>query len=211
MTFVVDLDGTLIDSTARHHVLMKKLLTEKGLVDGFDARGFMDFKAKGNPGISYLTKVLGLEEAVAKEVLAAWGKAIETEEYIRLDVLYEDAVPFLEKCLESGHEVYYLSARQDSELLVKELKILGIYDYAKEVIVVDPACAGEKKQQAVRKLLDTGISHEDILMVGDSENEWKTAQAVGVQAIILNRGFRNGNYWDRLGVASLSGLDEIEI
>ena len=76
---------------------MKKLLEDKGLHQGFEAKEFMDFKAEGNPGIDYLTKVLGIHEVTAKELLASWAKAIETKDYVALDVLYEDAVTFLDK------------------------------------------------------------------------------------------------------------------
>ena len=209
MTLVVDLDGTLIDSTQRHHVLMKKLLEEKGLHQDFEAKEFMDFKAEGNPGIAYLTKVLGIQEVTAKELLASWAKAIETKDYVSLDVLYEDAVSFLEMCKSDGHEVIFLSARQDEALLVNELKTLGIYDYAREVIVADPADAFVQKQEAVRRLLEEGVDRNEILMVGDTENEWKTAQALAVKSFLLNRGFRNKNFWDRMGVESCSGLDGV--
>ncbi len=55
MTFVFDLDGTLIDSTARHYILMRKILSDKGIsvASGFD-ESYMKYKADGNLSLIHI-------------------------------------------------------------------------------------------------------------------------------------------------------------
>lgn len=73
MTYVFDLDGTLIDSRERHWQLMKKLLRKHG-VEAYDdfAESYMSYKADGHSGLDYLIDVMGIEQGLAKVVQQEW-------------------------------------------------------------------------------------------------------------------------------------------
>lgn len=201
MICLLDLDGTLIDSTKRHWVLMQKLLKQycPDIIGQFDPVEYMQYKADGHSGKQYLTEILHLDDAKAGEVQREWQERIEDEEYLQLDCLYDDTIPFLEARKEQGDTIVYLTARQSRQGLYSTLDRLEIRDYASQVIVVDPRNAKAGKIAAVRELLQAG---EKMILVGDTENEYAVAQELQVPVYLLNRGFRSKKYWEMHGVST---------
>lgn len=215
MIYVLDLDGTLIDSSERHSRLMRQILSEAQpeiIKDTrFDPVEFMEYKADGNSGLKYLTDQLGLPEDAAGRIMSGWQRRIEDEYWLKLDVLYPDALEFL-NCLKQRHrKIYYLTARQNKEGLLRELERLGIAGYADEIIVVLPAGAGEEKKAAVERLLrKAGETEGPVCIVGDTENEYTLAKELSLPCYLLNRGFRSERYWSNRGVKSIASLYGIE-
>lgn len=205
MIAVIDLDGTLIDSTKRHYVLMERLLEQRGLLSGFDASAYMDYKADGHSGKSYLTNVLHLENSVATGVMTKWTAHIEDEELISLDELYEDAIPFLEYLKNDGIKIIFLTARQDAMLVRSELEHLCIADFADEIFVVSPSNGMAEKCKVCKELK----MQDEIFVVGDTENEEQLVSELGIDGFILNRGFRSRKFWDEKGVKTFESLLEI--
>lgn len=215
MIFVLDLDGTLINSSERHSRLMQQILSEAPseiLRDRcFDPVEFMEYKADGNSGLKYLTERLGLPEDTAGQIMAKWRRQIEEEYWLSLDVLYPDVLEFLNSLKQRQRKVYYLTARQNREGLLRELARLGIAGYADETIVVSPIAAGKEKKAAVEKILEkTGEAEGPVCIVGDTENEYTLAKELSLPCYMLNRGFRSERYWKNLGVTSINSLCGIE-
>ena len=204
MTYLLDLDGTLIDSARRHWVLMEKLLRQycPDKAESFAAAEYMQYKADGHSGKQYLTEILHLDEAKAGEIQKEWQEHIEDEEYLALDRLYDDTIPFLEEQKEKGDTIIYLTARQNRQGLYASLDRLDIRQYASRVIVVDPRNAKAEKIAAAQELLQAG---EDLILVGDTENEYAVAQELQLPVYLLNRGFRSKNYWETHGVKENKG------
>lgn len=198
MKYVIDLDGTLIDSTKRHYLLMDELL--QGISNQFDAKYFMDYKADGHSGRHYLTDVLKLSGDVASDIMRKWQDNIEKDEWLELDTLYPDAIPFLKSLQENMHEICFLSARQNKDGLFRELEHLGLCDWTSEIYVVNPENASEEKKRIVSSM--EGL----IYIVGDTENEWKLSHELSLPYLILNRGFRSKKYWDAHGIISWDTL-----
>ena len=208
MICLLDLDGTLIDSTKRHWMLMEALLKEycAECADAFAPTEYMEYKADGHSGKQYLTEILHLENAKASEVQGYWTKHIEEEQYLQLDALYEDALPFLQELKHRGYRIIYLTARQNTQGLHRELVRLNLAEYAEQVIIVDPSAAKEEKILATRALL---ASDPQVILIGDTENEQAVADAIGIPVYLLNRGFRSRKYWDTRQAASYDSLNEI--
>ncbi|MBR3102918.1 MAG: HAD family hydrolase [Lachnospiraceae bacterium] len=208
MICLLDLDGTLIDSTKRHWVLMAKLLKQycPEKAGEFDAAGYMQYKADGHSGKQYLTEILHLEDAKAGEIQREWQAHIEEEEYLKLDQLYNDTIPFLEGRKEQGDTIIYLTARQSRQGLYAALDRLKIRDYASRVIVVDPRNAKAEKVAAAQELQRAGA---DLMLVGDTENEYAAAQELQVPVYLLNRGFRSKGYWEACEVITYESLLDI--
>jgi len=204
MTYLLDLDGTLIDSARRHWVLMEKLLQQycPDKAESFAAAEYMQYKADGHSGKQYLTEILHLDEAKVGEIQKEWQEHIEDEEYLALDRLYDDTIPFLEEQKEKGDTIIYLTARQNRRGLYASLDRLDIRKYASRVIVVDPRKAKAEKIAAAQELLQAG---EDLILVGDTENEYAVAQELQLPVYLLNRGFRSKNYWETHGVKENKG------
>ena len=220
MIYVLDLDGTLIDSGERHYRLMQEILSEtapEGMSERtlgmrFDPVEFMGYKADGYSGLQYLTDCLGLEEKAAGQIMALWLQQIEEERWLKTDALYPDTLGFLERLKQAHSKIIYLTARQNKEGLLQELKRLEIADYADDIQVVSPGDAGKAKKQVVKTLLaKTEEGEGTVCIVGDTENEYHLAKELSLPCFLLNRGARSEQYWKERGVKSIASLDKIEI
>lgn len=207
MRYVLDLDGTLIDSSERHYLLMQQILEKKS----YDSEEFMRYKADGNSGKKYLTECLKLPEAAALEIMTSWQAQIEEEQWLAYDKLYPDTLEFLDWIKSRDERIYFLTARQRKDAVLDEVKRLGIADYADKICVVSPAEASEQKKAFVKKIQDHCINNDSVYIVGDTENEYQLAKDLSLPYSILNRGFRSKKYWDEQGVLSISSLREIMV
>ncbi len=196
MTYVFDLDGTIIDSTKRHYVLMEQILRSNGiLVDEDFASSYMDYKASGKSGKSYLIEILGIDKDKATEIQNEWIRHIEDDSMLALDELYDDALPTLSKINDS---IMFLTIRDNSEGLKESLTRLGIDNYDIKILP-----HGESKTSVLEQIAD------HIIMIGDTEIDYKAAQEAGCEFYILNRGFRNESFWNDLGVDSHKDLSDL--
>lgn len=219
MIYVLDLDGTLINSGKRHWGLMGEILSGtvpevmSGKVSGmcYDPVEYMRYKADGHSGSQYLTDRLGLSREAAGQIMALWQQQIEGERWLKTDTLYPDTLGFLNRLKQKQSKIIYLTARQNKEGLLQELKRLEIDGYADNIQVVLPADAGEAKKRVVETLLaKTGEDGGTIRIVGDTENEYHLAKELSLPCYLLHRGARSKRYWKERGVKSLASLDEIE-
>ena len=48
-------------------------------------------------------------------------------------------------------------------------------------------------------------------MIGDTEIDYKAAIETGCNYYLLNRGFRNEDYWNELGIRSYKDLSELAV
>lgn len=208
MICLLDLDGTLIDSTKRHWVLMQRLLQRyfPAIAGQFDPAVYMQYKADGHSGKQYLTDILHLEKTKAREIQKEWQEQIEEEEYLELDVLYEDTLPFLQERKQKGEHIVYLTARKNTQGLYRELEQLKIAAYAEQVIVVNPSAAKAEKIAATRALL---TSDPQVILIGDTENEQAVAEETGIRSYLLYRGFRSRRYWEAKAQDAYGSLKEI--
>lgn len=220
MIYVLDLDGTLIDSGERHCRLMQEILagaapevmSENAPGMRYDPVEFMRYKADGHSGLQYLTDCLGLSKEAAGQIMALWLQQIEEERWLKMDVLYPDTLGFLDRLKQAHSKIIYLTARQNKEGLLQELKRLEIAGYADDIQVVPPADAGKAKKQVVETLLaKTGEDEGTVCIVGDTENEYHLAKELSLTCFLLNRGARSEQYWKERGVKSIASLDEIGI
>ncbi len=203
--FVMDLDGTLIDSRKRHAIVMQEVLshTKRSL----NAEEYMNYKAEGNSGLKYLTEILGIDMPDAREIQQEWMARIEFSGYLLTDELYTDAVSFLNTVFEKGG-VIFLTARKNRLGLDGELKRLAILPYADYTIVADPDDAMSQKEKAVRVIREA-YPEAKLTVIGDTENEYELARKFGLESRIVNCGFRSKAYWENRGVKTYSSLGEI--
>ncbi len=198
MICVFDLDGTLIDSSERHWRLMEHLLQEQGFIPGQDfAAEYLNFKAGGHSGMKYLTDIVGMEDNTAAGIQQAWVEHIEDDTWLAYDTLYADSLETLHRI---KHPVLFLTVRENDEGLRHELRQLGLDPYP--LIVLKH---GQSKAQQLINLPD------DCIMIGDTEDDFNAAEEAGCRSYILNRGFRNRDFWEKRGVISHDSLNELSI
>jgi len=208
MIFVLDLDGTLIDSSKRHGALLKSLLDKRNIKypQGVESE-YLEYKRNGNNTTHYLTEVLRLEDSESNKIVREWVEHIEDWKWITKDVLYDDTIPFLTK-IGKNNTIIYLSNRQNEVNLIKELSRLQILQYANYVYVSNPNNGWKGKSQILSNILENHTALE-ITIIGDSEVDEKAAYDNGIRVFLLNRGFRSKNYWNSRGLSSICSLNEI--
>ena len=203
--FVMDLDGTLIDSRKRHIIVMQDVLAHTKY--SLNSEEYMNYKAEGNSGLKYLTDVMGIDMSDAREIQQEWKERIEFSGYLLADELYPDAVSFLNTVFEKGG-VIFLTARKNRLGLDGELKRLAILPYADYTIVADPDDAMVQKERAVRVIREA-YPNAELTVIGDTENEYELAEKLGLEGRILNCGFRSAAYWEKRGIKTYSSLNHV--
>ena len=199
MIYFFDLDGTLIDSTKRHYLLMKKILKQYNIriPSDFDSE-FIKYKSDGHSGKMYLINKLGIYSKQAQEIQNIWISHIEDENWLKYDKLYDDTKDVLKKLF--GKKVYYLTSRKNYQGTINEIWKLGLDKYCEKCIVVEPQKTYNAKASVLKNY--NNRYHEECIMIGDTEIDYNAAIECNMQYYILNRGFRTKRFWDNKGVVS---------
>lgn len=201
----IDLDGTLIDSSIRHEVLLFDLLEQNGILMN-EGTPYLAYKRDGFSTQQYLTNCLKLDVVQSREIANKWMQHIEDESYLQYDKLYDDTVNFLSLLQKKGYTIYYITARKNKNGLVKALEKFEILEYAKELYVVSPKGAVEEKLNIIKRLMK---SNKDIL-IGDTEVESSVGRDLSINTFLLNRGFRSKAFWNSRDKISFGSLYEVE-
>lgn len=193
-----DLDGTLLDSRERHEVVLSDCLREEGLPP--ITSDFVAFKANGFSGLRYLNEK-GIERETARQIYSKWIERIEDDAYLERDKLYEDAIITLNAL--RGRFLILVTARARPDAVRRQIIRIGIEPYFARVFIVTPGSAAhEAKASALRHLSPSCI-------IGDTESEAKCANLLNIPAYLLNRGFRNEQYWSKRHINSYPTLYDI--
>lgn len=203
MTLYCDVDGTLLDSSARHETLLRDLLREDGQPWPAEAPDYLTYKADGHSTRAWLEQA-GLTPEQAADIAARWQARIETAPYLAQDRAYPDAVPFLQAVRRSGRSVVLISARQDAQALRVTLERCELLPLADELLVVPPLHAAAEKAARLQGRIAPGD-----WMVGDTEADQKAAEQLGLPCLVLHRGFRSRRYWQQHGVESFGSLPQV--
>ena len=209
MTFFIDLDGTLIDSKKRHYILIENLLKKYDVNITINKKEYLKFKENGNNNYKYLTNILKIDTKKAKLICREWKEQIEDFNYIKMDELYFDTLIFLEK-IKKNNKIIYLTARQNTINLIKELKMLNIYNKNIFIKKVNPKFSSELKDKYIKKYIKkTKEDKINYCIIGDTENELHAALNNNISFYILNRGFRSKEYLEKYNIKTYNDLEEI--
>lgn len=202
MTLYCDVDGTLLDSSARHEKLLRDLLATRGLLWPAAAPDYLRYKADGHSTKAWLM-LAGFAPETCAELADAWRTGIEQPEYLALDTVYPDTLPFLQAMRAAGRDVVLISARQNADALRQTLARCGILPLTAELLVVPPVQADRRKAELLRPRIAPGD-----VMLGDTEVDKSCAELLGLPWIVLDRGFRSTVYWQAHGVQPARDLHE---
>ena len=200
MIYVLDLDGTLIDSSARHGALLKAILDDRKVFYPSNiGEEYLEYKRDGNTTFQYLKNKLHLDDCAAKAISREWVNHIEDWKWISLDILYPDSIPFLRNAV-NNNTIFYLSCRRSKDSLLKEIEELHIAEYAQKVYVISPE-EGYNGKKAIIKRIANEYS-DRICVFGDTEIDEKAAKGENCEVYLLNRGFRSKKYWESQSILS---------
>lgn len=198
-----DLDGTLIDVSARHYSLYRSVMTELG-VEALPRDEYWRHRRAGESTIDLLSATPGVD---VERFTEAWMEGIERPDWLALDEPYEGAIEII-KALQPEHELVLITLRRDRVALMDQLDALELEPYFTNVICHGPELVrGKHLLRGVAELTPGGYA------VGDTEADIELAAETGRRAICLSYGVRSGCYLAGRGaetvIASLRELPEV--
>jgi phosphoglycolate phosphatase len=190
ITLFFDLDGPLLDVSARYATLHADLLKAAGL-RGMAADQYWERKRARVPEEEILRElgVLGLAPNYLRERL----DRVESLEYLLLDRPWPWTHEVLGR-LARRYPLVLVTARSSRLLLLEQLDRLDLIAFFHEVLS-EPARRGVDKQKA-RLISDYLRRHErpaDGWMVGDTEADVSAGQLVGLRTAAVLTGIRNAD------------------
>ena len=204
MTYIFDLDGTLINSSSRHIILLKRIIQEYNISeDAYELLDdYLEYKAKGYSTIRFLKEIIKLSDEQASYITTEWISHIEDEDLLLSDVLYSDAIEVLEAL--KDNTIIFVSSRNNEYNALKECKRLNLDCYAAKIFITDPKKGLESKVEVFKRIL--WKYGRELIVVGDTEVDYSAANRINSKFYILNRGFRSKIYWGEKVVLSFSNL-----
>jgi phosphoglycolate phosphatase-like HAD superfamily hydrolase len=185
----LDLDGTLIDTKARHMTALRQAAEALGvsLTPAFPAV-YYEQKRSGASGKEVL---LQNQIAKAEEIAAAWVRIIEEESLLALDSPFPLVFEKMRELISEDIELFICTARQHSDRVICQIGQLGFAPLIKQVFVAKPrdkSSPGDTKSQLTRQLHLQAV-------IGDSEVDLEWAAKLGAKFIAVDCGLRSQDFW----------------
>lgn len=197
----IDLDGTLLDSSKRHVVLLRKILKNQKIK--LNISNYMSYKRAGRSTKDYLISK-GLDINTSNEICKKWVKNIENVKLLELDKLYKDSKEFLEKYYKK-YNLILITGRSNKKNTKTQINELNINKFFKKIEIIKPTKdISEKKTKLTQK-------YKCFAIIGDTETEKKVSDNLKIKFYPISRGFRSKEYWGNLNVFSYSSLKRINL
>jgi phosphoglycolate phosphatase len=184
--FLVDLDGTLLDSRRRVFQLFCDLSGRDMTFEQYWAA-----KREGKSNKALLTDA-GFDQAHLETFHRRWMGTIESPDYLMLDHGFPFATDALARLARVG-EILVITSRQNAKLARKQAEDAGFLPYIRDVLVTG---LGVSKIQLCRDL-KVSVEDDDVF-VGDTGAEIAAARAFGAFSVAVLSGFRSRVYLARL-------------
>lgn len=165
----VDFDGTLIDSKLRQYELFVELIGETSLT----ISEYWSAKRAGVKQSDMLAKYVNCTPDQTAAFKGRWMEAIENPHRLKMDALIKGVPAFLEEA--SKHfQLYLVTGRQHRELLIDQMRQLGIESYFTGILNTAQRIA---KAHLVKASI--GLGDCDVF-IGDSEEDILAGKELGI-------------------------------
>lgn len=185
-----DLDGTLLDSRARHRKVMDDVLNEYGLT--LDTSDLVSYKAEGCNNKDWLRNN-NVEGDLIKQINNRWIELIEQEQYLDGDLLYPGVREHLMN-LSLHNALFLITARNNNQNAERQINKLGIREFFDKIAIVPST---SKTSEAKALLLREYRVDE---FIGDTESDMKAAELANCQFKAVMDGFRSPSFWNQFSV-----------
>jgi phosphoglycolate phosphatase len=198
---IVDLDGPILEGSARHYACYRQILVDHGR-EPLPIDRYWRMKRQGVCVRDQLAATGA--EAMYDRFKAMWLTRIESPEMLALDRLQPGAAETLRRWHEVNHVRLVLATLRQHEAGVREqLHHAGLASIWATVVVCPPHAATRSKSGQVAASLgrDTG---DGCLWIGDSEVDVQSARAFGCPVWAVSCGVRNDAFLASLAPDRLS-------
>lgn len=190
-----DWNGTLLDDVELNIGIVNNLLSARGKKP-LESRAFY-LKEFDFPVIDFYLKA-GFEfEKEPFTVVARQYASLYNETYPQANI-FPDAPEILSLIKHSGKEQLIISATEQGYLL-KQVAYFELEHYFTDILGTDNVLGSSKTQIAKKWIKERQIEPSDVLFVGDTLHDLKTAEAIGCDCALVARGHNSRKRLEKTG------------
>ena len=185
-TLVFDLDGTLLDVSARHHHVYSTVCSSLG-GQPLDRAAYWHLKRQ-RTGWPEILAQSGLSNAELTAFEAAFAELIELPDSLGFDVLFPETIPVLTR-LATTYRCTLVSLRRSATALRAQLAVLALTPFFEAIQTAAPgADPAFEKARLIRK---TVPADDPAVVIGDTEADVAAANVLGYLSIAVSSGIRD--------------------
>lgn len=195
-----DLDGTIISCKEKHIFCLKYALSVLGCDKKIDFESYWSEKLAGKNNYHALINQK-LDARLIEQICREWVKHIESNEALRHDLIYPNALDVLEK-LSNKHSLYLISARKNKNNAEAQFNEMGLERFFQDWAFVEHDNVVANKANAMEIF-------EVQNYIGDAETDFLACDLVKVDFIATSFGMRQRGFWeDRINIVDSWGQIE---
>ncbi|MDP4092640.1 MAG: HAD family hydrolase [Bacillota bacterium] len=141
-------------------------------------------------------------EKISEEFIALY----KTE--FRKAPLFDDTVDILERFEKSGLSQLIISASHNNDL-EDQVGHFGINHFFSNLLGLDTIHASGKVEIGTRWARESGLEKEKMIVIGDTVHDYKVAQSIGCDCILVANGHQNRERLECAGVPVINALTEL--
>jgi phosphoglycolate phosphatase-like HAD superfamily hydrolase len=189
-SLILDLDGTLLNTSARHKNLFRVAQSKfTALVDS----DFDELWIKKRSGVSWSVLLSDrLNESELAEFLKDWRAQIEHPEQLALDVPFPGLSITLASLKEQNYDLILFTLRNEKTNLHEQLDNLKIKSYFDCIVHT----SGVSKRATIKGLL-AKLTSPPVLLVGDTEEDYEAAKVAQIPFWAVTYGLRSQAFWNK--------------
>lgn len=199
-TFIVDLDGTLLDCRARHYAVYSEILLEMG----YEPITEEDYWSRRRAGQGTFEIVSRLPDDAGRAFRITWMSRVERRDFLAMDRPFGGVAPALMDLARDNHLVL-VTLRRDPEALAWQLEKKGLAPYFHEVISPWETVPSRKSE-----LLSDWYPMGQSWVIGDTETDIDLAADLNARVICVTNGARSKEFLHaRGGTLTLESIAEL--